>query len=340
MNNVFENQLFYWTHMLDEAFEDNDKSNDTLSRKYYNRAIHAKSNKYDEFYTLYNDATILLEPFKQHFIGKNILMPCDNYNFSEMFKLMQDNFYEYGINTLSVIGYGCDQMAVFIKDTQDIDFIPVENNGDFTTGESIEALKACDIVIANPPFSNQTDEKSGGFINTFFGNAIENGKDVIGIAPKDSFKYKKIKPYIINHTLNVINCPYNKFKLPDGSFKQVACFVYTTFQDIHKYSDKDEISFNDKVIFSDLPQVPGYKLYGELGGARITYTEENKKDGSISITNIPNKPGNGQYYIFLPYSVLGYYWEKYFKINSFESLNTTIGKKKINQTTYILMKYL
>ena len=71
MNNVFENQLFYWTHMLDEAFEDNDKSNDTLSRKYYNRAIHAKSNKYDEFYTLYNDAKILLEPFKQHFIGKN-----------------------------------------------------------------------------------------------------------------------------------------------------------------------------------------------------------------------------------------------------------------------------
>lgn len=114
----------------------------------------ARKNKYDEFYTSYENAEKLLMPFKKHLRGKRVLMPCDNPDKSEMFKWVFDNFSNLGLASLSCTGYGCTDMLV-MDSQDDYEMVPITNNGDFTRGESLEALDACDVVIGNPPFSRK-----------------------------------------------------------------------------------------------------------------------------------------------------------------------------------------
>ena len=146
----------YWAHMLDEAFckdiANEAASNNSRSVGAARRMAKAKNDKYDEFYTSYADAAKLLLPFKKHLRGKKVLMPCDNPDKSEMFKWVFDNFSSLGLASLSCVGYGCTDMLV-MDSPDNFDMVPVHNNGDFTKGESLEALDACDVVIGNPPFS-------------------------------------------------------------------------------------------------------------------------------------------------------------------------------------------
>jgi hypothetical protein len=69
-----------------------------------------------------------------------------------MFKWVFDNFSNLGLASLSCVGYGCSDMLV-MNSAEDYTMVPVQNNGDFTRGESLAALDECDVVIGNPPFS-------------------------------------------------------------------------------------------------------------------------------------------------------------------------------------------
>ena len=112
--------------------------------------IRAKHSLDDEFYTSYEHAKQVITPFAKHFSGKSILCNCDNPDTSEVFDFMRDSFDAFKLSKLVGVGYG-SRMQVITKDG--IEDIEVKNNGDFRTGESLEALKACDGVVSNPPFS-------------------------------------------------------------------------------------------------------------------------------------------------------------------------------------------
>lgn len=94
----------------------------------------AKKNKFDEFYTMYDDIDAEVQHYKEHLKGKVVYCNCstDESNFVKYFK---DHSEELGIKKLLYSGIGKN------------DDTPFESE------RAIELLKEADIVIDNPPFS-------------------------------------------------------------------------------------------------------------------------------------------------------------------------------------------
>ena len=83
-----------------------------------------KSKNFNEFYTLYEEAEIVLRPIFDKFKDKRICCPCDSDD-SNIVKWLKDN--------------GCDV----------INF----SNLDVNSEEARTIMQECDFVITNPPFS-------------------------------------------------------------------------------------------------------------------------------------------------------------------------------------------
>ena len=108
-----------------------------------------------------------------------------------MYDYIFDNFEKFKIEELKAIGYGDDFMQhVFIDSNGDLEqeLIPVKNHGDFTSGESLEAIDWCDVVVGNPPFS-KLESHAMNMGAEFFKLPIDHGKDVIGIHAVECVTY-------------------------------------------------------------------------------------------------------------------------------------------------------
>ncbi|MFK5247326.1 adenine-specific methyltransferase EcoRI family protein [Glaesserella parasuis] len=132
-----------------------------------NKNLHrANREKNDEFYTRLVDIENELRHYTQHFKDKIIFCNCDNPEESNFFRYFALNFEHLGIKKLIATHFDANEPTYKLEidreldlntdgkiDFQDIQRIPLQQNGDFRSPECIEILKQSDIVVTNPPFS-------------------------------------------------------------------------------------------------------------------------------------------------------------------------------------------
>lgn len=152
----------------------------------------AKSAKYDEFYTQYEDIQKELNHYEKFFYGKTVLCNCDDPFESNFCKFFLRNFNYLGLKRLICTSYNNSpvagtQLSLFdiINGATtgghgfvlDVTKVPMANgrgvsdadidkllrskkcvrellgDGSFDSSESLEYLQQADIVVTNPPFS-------------------------------------------------------------------------------------------------------------------------------------------------------------------------------------------
>ena len=170
----------------------------------------AKKDKYDEFYTTFEDVDKELYHYKNFFKGKIVYMPCDkvlNKGRSEFVNFFTYHFKEWGIKKLVITQYikngngikkefginglafeyngECDD-SMFVDESE---FVVTALNGDgsFSSKECIEIMNECDVVVTNPPFS---------LFRQFVNQIMKLEKKFIIIGNKNAITYKEIFPYI------------------------------------------------------------------------------------------------------------------------------------------------
>lgn len=277
--------------------------------------INAKTIKDDEFYTSYAHAEQMIKPFAKYLSGKSVLCNCDDPLYSQVYAFIRDNFKQFGLKKLVSVGYH-SKMQIITKDSAEE--VEVSNEGDFRKGESLDMLKACDVVVSNPPFS------SNMFID-FIKLVMQNNKDVLAIGPLDGAKAVDVKPYLINESLYCIKSPYQTFGRPGqpkSKATQAKVAIFTTFED-DPFSKSLEL--HDDIDILSLPLEEKLMIPVSISN-----------EGTFSIMSIPSFPSGNVKRIVVPLHVLRTNWRKHFKI--VDILNTVYcnGKKLMSG---IVMQY-
>lgn len=217
-----------------------------LSLQQANRA------KNDEFYTQLSDIERELVHYKDFFCGKVVFCNCDDPYESNFFKYFAMKFNHLKLKKLiatcfdssPVVG---EQLSLFpdkrpykieiteVKDENGdgaIDLADVEyllknkkntlsklKSGDFRSDECVKALKQCDVVVTNPPFS---------LFREYVAQLIEYDKKFIIIGNQNAITYKEIFPLLrdnkmwLGHGFQAGNA---YFKIPNH-IKNYASGVY------------------------------------------------------------------------------------------------------------------
>lgn len=204
----------------------------------------AKKNKNDEFYTRYEDVKLELDNYKDKFKDKVILCNCNDKG-SSFEKYFTENDLE-------------------IKDL-------IVTEGRFQ--DNIEALKKCDIVVTNPPFSQFRE-----FIDLLIGY----DKDFIVIGSNNAITYKNIFPLIQKRKIFL---GINKPKIFLNSDKNVFTYWYTTFETTRPKLNLKEIYTPEKypkydnydaIEVSKIKDIP--KDYDDVMGVPITFIDKWNKE--------------------------------------------------------------
>lgn len=144
-----------------------------MARNATNTLLHnAKKSKNDEFHTQLSDIERELGHYEQHFRGKVVYCNCDDPRVSNFFNYFFLNFERLGIKKLITACCKKQDYDLFNAEECEKGFflvysgekekkdkllkdkcVPFRGDGDFRSGESMELLKQCDIVVTNPPFS-------------------------------------------------------------------------------------------------------------------------------------------------------------------------------------------
>lgn len=187
----------------------------------------ADKNRNDEFYTQYidiqNEINAYLEYNPDVFMGKVVLLPCDDPEWSNFTKFFAQNFERLGLKKLISTSYANDkkssvymQLSLFEKESpkfdmkktnshgkiftldkdknksgminiEDLDWDYLKGDGDFRSDEVKKLRDEADIIITNPPFS---------LFREFVAWIIEAQKKFLIIGNINAISYKEIFPYI------------------------------------------------------------------------------------------------------------------------------------------------
>ena len=207
----------------------------------------AKSNKYDEFYTQYNDIEAEMNAYVEYnpdvFRDKTILLPCDDPEWSNFTRYFASNFERFGlkklISTSYARGIANEQITMFelnsplfnadlhdahgrlftitrdtdgsgLIDTDDIEFNGyLDGDGDFRSKEVTQLRDEADIIITNPPFS---------LFRQFLAWILEGGKQFSILGNQNAITYKEVFPLFMDNRIWLgysIHSGDRKFNVPD-----------------------------------------------------------------------------------------------------------------------------
>jgi len=193
----------------------------------------AKSAKNDEFYTQYHDIEKEISAYLEYnpdvFLGKTVLLPCDDPEWSNFTKYFAQNFERFGLKKLVSTSYAVDsktykngyQPTLFeINDPQydkiksnkngkiftlshdktgdhkvnvdDLEWHYLAGDGDFRSAEIKKLRDESDIIITNPPFSLFRD---------FLAWIVEARKQFVIIGNMNAITYKEVFPLIKENKL-------------------------------------------------------------------------------------------------------------------------------------------
>lgn len=231
---------------------------------------HARRAKNDEFYTLNTDIEDELKHYRDKFKDKVVYCNCDDPTESEFYRYFHLNFHFFGMKKLITTHYDPDKPTyelIYQGGTCEQDDnnynsydekIPLKENGDFRSEESIELLKQSDIVVTNPPFS---------LYQEYIKQLIDYHKKFIIIGNKNSVIGQVVFPLIMNNKLWIgINSP-KEFRTPDGLTKKVSGLTrWFTNLPIKKPTDR-EILWNH---FSQ-DEMPAYDNYPAFECGKVSH---------------------------------------------------------------------
>ena len=345
--NLLEKQVFYWAHMLDEAFcKETDWS--SVSKDYI-----GKRDKQDEWYTSPENAEKIIEPFKEYLRGKKIYCNCDDPEWSGVYKFLYSKFKQYGLAQLVATGYGAKYKAVVTPETyDDPNKILQENpgNGDMNSKDSIEEAKQSDIIISNPPFS-RPDKADDNLFRNWIKIAFNYNCNLIGIGMTRAVKEKFISEKMLQDKLFVYYCPRYKcgrsgknIENTDGKKKEtVQVSIYSTFDEDLNYGPA--LKFNVHSYLEHLPTTiwDGEQIPITVNDLQMndTFGKSVKEDAfSRSIIPPPTRQNVGKL-IALPFSVIDLDWKNYFTLVGFISNPTvTLSDGEIKKmSSAIVLKY-
>lgn len=126
----------------------------------------AGQKKDDEFYTQLSDIENELRHYKNHFKDKIVFCNCDDPKESNFFRYFALNFEHLGLKKLISTHFEKEKPSYKLEisksmdlnddgkiDFNDVQQIPLMQNGDFRSSECMKILEESDIVVTNPPFS-------------------------------------------------------------------------------------------------------------------------------------------------------------------------------------------
>lgn len=229
-----------------------------------NKNLHkANKEKNDEFYTQYSDIEKELKYYKDHFKGKVVFCNCDDPKMSNFYKFFTLKFKEYGLKKLITTHFDKskptyklvideDNYWDTVNDDKKPDPIPLEQNGDFRSQESIELLKEADIVVTNPPFS---------LFREYIAQLEAYDKHFLVVGNQNSITYKDIFKLIKENKIWLGVSPRTMtFELPDKTFSTVNATWFSNLS--HKKRNEDLILF--KTYKNNENNYPKYDNYDAI----------------------------------------------------------------------------
>lgn len=181
----------------------------------------------DEFYTRLKDIERGLKPFD--FRGKIVYCNCDNPEFSNFYKYFHDNFDKLGLKKL-LCTYYAENPKLYVYDGKDEQKKEIES-GEFQ--KNSEIMKQCDIVVTNPPYSNNMPVE-------LIEMCIKNKKDYIFVGPLHLPLHKEAFELIKNEQLYSTPISINNFERPDGSNKKSPSCWWTNIYVEHPWKPTKE----------------------------------------------------------------------------------------------------
>ena len=184
-----------------------------------NQNMHkAKTEKNDEFYTLYTDVEKEVSLYSQYLKDKVIYCNCDNPYVSNFFRYFANNFKDLGIKKVIATCYNNGKgafKAVLEHQVEDIgewlndgNVTLLNEDGDFASPECVKLLDEADIVVTNLPFS---------LFRKFVALLMEHKKQFLIIGNKNAITYKDIFPLIKENKLWLGCTSPKEFVQPDGA---------------------------------------------------------------------------------------------------------------------------
>ena len=211
----------------------------------------AKKTKNDEFYTQFHDIEKEMNAYLEYnpdvFREKNILLPCDDPEWSNFTKFFAQKFEALGIKKLISTSYAANSKPSDIPyqptlfETESSEFNPVKTksngkiftltrdktkdgvinvddlewkylkgDGDFRSDEIKKLRDEADIIITNPPFS---------LFREFLSWIVEAKKDFVIIGNMNAITYKELFPLIMSNRLwlgATANGNDMVFRVPEG----------------------------------------------------------------------------------------------------------------------------
>ena len=220
----------------------------------------AKRAKNDEFYTQFHDIEKEMNAYLEYdpevFLGKTVLLPCDDPEWSNFTKYFAQNFTKLGLKKLISTSYAPNskplefsyQPTLFEIESPDFDESKTESNGkiftltkdktgdkvinvedlqwtyldgdgDFRSAEVTNLRDEADIVITNPPFSLFTE---------FLAWIVKADKSFVIVGNQNAITYKEVFPLI----------KANKMWLGKGFTRNMAHF-YTPYVTHSKWIEQE-----------------------------------------------------------------------------------------------------
>ena len=234
-----------------------------MAKKAQNSNMHkARKVKNDEFYTQLTDIERELLHYRDKFKGKVIYCNCDDPVESEFYRYFHLNFHFFGMKKLLSTHYDDSKPTYALIyeggtcEESDNDYnsydqkIPLKENGDFRSQESIDLLKQADMVVTNPPFS---------LYREYVAQLIKYHKQFIIIGNKNSITYKEIFPLLMNNKMWEGVNSVKEFIQPDGSIKKLGNVGWFTNVPVKKPTDREILwkHFNQE----DFPVYDNYSAF-------------------------------------------------------------------------------
>ena len=237
--------------------------------------LKAKITKNDEFYTRNTDIENELKYYRDQFRDKIIYCNCDDPVESEFYRYFHLNFHFFGMKKLISTHYDKHKSTYALiyqggtSEISDNDYnsydkkIPLKENGDFRSKESITYLKQADIVVTNPPFS---------LYREYVAQLMKYHKQFIIIGNKNSIKCKEIFPLIMHDKMWQGINPVKEFIQPDGSIKKMGNVCWFTNMKVKKPTDRVFLwnNFSQK-------EFPTYYNYAAFECSRLSRLPKNKE---------------------------------------------------------------
>lgn len=167
----------------------------------------AKVAKNNEFYTLMEDVKRMCEDLDLK--GKKVYCNCDGIE-SNFYIYLKEHFEEKGLKLLTATGLQ-NVKIVFDGEKESITKI---NDGRFQSDECVQILESSDVLITNPPFTGKRE-----FIEML--SKVKEFCVILPIVLGDASNYLKMLK------IGWAKGKVSKFIQPDGTKKNVGCYIWT-----------------------------------------------------------------------------------------------------------------